>query len=470
MSELWEHQKKAVERAREVNHLALLHETGVGKTCTMINILAEDQELRGPQRTLIFAPLSVCRQWAQEIEKFWIGPHPPILVLVGTGKQRCMNLSRYSVQQQSLLAITNYESCRIQSFYELLLKWKPQVLVCDESHRLKDPQSLQSKKIFPLAQGAKRRFILTGTPVLNSMMDLYGQYKILDPGHFGMNFFVFRSKYFYDKNSGMSQQTHFPDWRPKPGADLEMSQVLSKSSVQAKKHECLDLPPLHEIPVPVEMSLEQSRVYLEMERDAVAVLKDQVHIAPFAMVKLIRLQQLLCGFITDDQEVVTHLAEVPRLTALRDLIDSIPQTEKIIIWTNFRPTYQTIGDVCKALGRSHSYLIGGQSEKEKQESIENFRKGSTQILISNPAAGGTGINLTEAAYSIYYSRGYSLEHSEQSKARNFRGGSDRHSKITHYHLYCPKSLDGVITMALLSKQNIGDSILSYAKQLSEIRH
>jgi SNF2 family DNA or RNA helicase len=124
-------------------------------------------------------------------------------------------------------------------------------------------------------------------------------------------------------------------------------------------------------------------------------------------------------------------------------------------------------DVCKSLGRSASFLIGGQSEKEKQESIDGFRKGTTQVLISHPAAGGTGINLTEAAYSIYYSRGYSLEHSEQSKARNLRGGSERHSKITHYHLFCPKTLDGVITMALLGKQNIGESILSYAKQLTD---
>ncbi len=101
------------------------------------------------------------------------------------------------------------------------------------------------------------------------------------------------------------------------------------------------------------------------------------------------------------------------MKALAELLESI-DGQKTIIWTNFRATYQAIAKVCEAQGLSYAFLTGEQSANQKQQSIEDFCRGATQVLIANPAAGGTGVNLQESAFSIYYTKGYSLEQYLQS--------------------------------------------------------
>ena len=92
--------------------------------------------------------------------------------------------------------------------------------------------------------------------------------------------------------------------------------------------------------------------------------------------------------------------------------------------------------------------------------MDRFRKDdSCRVMIANQGAGGAGINLVEASYSIYYSKGFSLEHDLQSEARNHRGGSEIHDKITRIDLVCPNTIDESINEALSNKQHVADRIL-----------
>lgn len=466
MIELWDHQKRAIEKAQTMPSLALFMEIGTGKTATMIHILRNDYNTRKKVApTLIFAPLSVCPQWRTEIAKFSKIPLDKVHVLTGPGSKRAKEMERILTFEPSAIVVTNYEAVQIESFYNLILKWSPEIVVMDESHRLKEPTTVRSKRIYPLTAAARRKFIMTGTPILNSMLDIFGQYKQLDDSIFGGNFFTFRLKYFYDRNAGMPSHVHFPDWQPRPEAAKKIAAVLAKTSIQAKKEDCLDLPPLLEVPVPVSMSDAQRTAYQQMENDFVTLVGDQLVVAEFAMTKTAKMQQLLAGFAYLDDDNYEWMKDVPRLKALEDLLDSIgPQ--RVIIWTTFAATYDKLQSVAEKAGHKVVRITGQETALQKQAALEAFKSGEATALISHPAAGGAGLNMQEAAYSIYYTKGYSLEHYLQSQGRNYRAGSNQHQRVTHYHLYTEGTLDEVISQALLSKQDVAEAVLGHARKLA----
>jgi SNF2 family DNA or RNA helicase len=454
LTELWDHQKISIERARTEPHVALFHEPGLGKTRTAIEILREDfNQHKSIAKTLILCPLSTCKQWKKAFSVYSKIDERKIQALTGPGKTRVRAMAN-----DPKIIITNFESVQIKDFYAELLRWSPEIVIGDESHRLKDSASVRAKKIYPLFHAARRRFILTGTPVLNSLLDIFGQYKALDPTLFGSNFFNFRTSYFYDKNKGMPQHLYFPDWRPLPDASEKIAAVIAKTAVHAKKSECLDLPDLVSVIVPVEMSLDQLKTYHQMEKEFVAELKDVTSIAEFAMTKTLRLQQILAGFVSESSDKEPAWFDgCTRLNALRETLESLGG-EQCIIWTNFVPTYAKIADCCEKLGLSYSLLTGLQSISEKEASIASFNSGKTRVIISNPSAGGTGVDgLQVAKYAVYYTRSFNAADYYQSRDRNHRGGSE-----THFHLTVENSMDEVVCNALLNKQKIGDKLAAWA--------
>lgn len=458
------HQLAAVEKARQQKHLALFMEAGVGKTGAMARILAEDfNQHRGIRDTLIFAPLVVCKQWPEEIGKFTKIPPDKIYVLTESGKKRVEKLKQILERKQPAIVVTNYESVQIKEFYQTLLKFSPRIVVLDESHRLKDSQAKRSKAIYPLAQGAERRFLLTGTPCPNSLLDIFGQFKALDPGIFGAGFWTFRRTYFYDKNAG--RPFSFPDWTPHPKAAKEIGEKLKERAIQVTRKECLDLPPLTLIPVPVELSVQQRRVYEEMKKEFVTEVKGMIMSSEFEMVKSLRMQQILAGFIQpDEQDTPVWVDELPRMDALMQKIDEIGN-QKQIVWTVFRPTYKRIAEELDKRKISYTFLTGEQiGDKAKQESKERFTRGDAQILIANPAAASEGIDgLQIAQYAHFYMRGWSYLHYAQALARNYRGGSEQHDKVLHYHYYVRGTVDEALAQALIYKGNVQEAVLRWAR-------
>lgn len=461
---LWKHQEQAILKARSLPNLALFYSMGTGKTATIVNILREEyNKEKRIVPTLIISPLSVCQQWKNEFARWSKVPQEKILVLTGKGKDR---VAAMQALKSGAIIITNYESLvKIPAFYDELAKYQPEIVVLDESHRVKDASCGTAKKVYFLTDRAARRFLLTGTPILNSMLDLFGQFRALNPDIFGKNFFVFKNRYFYDKNAYMPKHIHFPDWQPRPDADKMLARAIAGISLQAKKEDCLDLPPLLNVTIPVELSKEQAKAYEQMRKEFVAELGGKVVTAEFAMTKTLRMRQILSGFIQPNEgEEAVWFDELPRLRALKELLEGL-NGEKTIIWTNFATSYQKIVKLCESMGLKPVLFTGEQSYAEKEKSKEAFTKGDAQVFIANPAAGGTGVDgLQISRVAIYYSLGYSLGEYLQSAARNHRGGSERHNKVTHYFLTATGTLDEVVVDALRNKKEVGEAVLNWARK------
>jgi hypothetical protein len=213
------------------------------------------------------------------------------------------------------------------------------------------------------------------------------------------------------------------------------------------------------------MSLVQHRAYEDMKKEFVTELKGSVMSSEFEMVKTLRMQQILAGFVQpDDQEQPVWFDDNPRLGALLNNIEACGK-EKQIIWTVFRPTYRRLGEELEKRGISHTFLTGEQTtDMQKQANKKLFVEGDAQILIANPAAAGEGLDgLQVAQYAHYYMRGWSLLHYMQSMARNYRGGSEQHDKVVHFHYYVKDTLDETLGAALVRKENVQGAVLAWAR-------
>ena len=455
-----------------------------GKTLTVIQILREkfaaDSRVL---RTLIFAPKIVVSNWKVEFEKFSQVNPAHVICLKGSGVRRIKEFTKAIQKDPNRIFVTNYEAVQMKELYTLLQAWGPEVLVLDESHRVKNYKSGRSKLVYQIALKTRFRYILTGTPILNTPLDIFQQMKILEAPEadktFPDNFFVFRAQYFEDKNAKWSHRpNYFPDFQPRQGSLGAIQQKLAPKSLRVLKKDCLDLPPLVRKSIPVELSPEQAKLYRAMADEFVAFIdakeKEGIRpaaIAQLAITKALRLQQITSGFLPLDNGEIHRIKNNPRLDALKDLLSDlvVEGKQKVVLWACFKENYKMLTELCEKMKIEHASIHGGTATGKRDGIIYDFRNGSTQVLIGNQQALGIGVNLTEASYSIFYSRNFSLEADIQAEARTYRAGSEIHNKVTRIDIFAASTIDEEITNALVQKMDVSDRILDFKNGIS-LRH
>lgn len=461
---LYKHQENILALSKSMPNLGLFWEMGTGKTLAAIEILKQKtKEHKRPLRVLIFSPLVTLRNWESEIQKF--STIKNVWCLDQSGKKRTENLLAATCEEGVILI--NYEALRSIDVIDILHNYKADFLICDESHKLKNPSSKQAKIVYGLSREIPYKLLLTGTPILNNSMDIFMQYKILDGGEtFGKNFFSFRAKYFYDKNANMPRNVHFPKWIPNELNNKDLQFLIKRKSDRILKKDCLDLPPLIKHKYFVDLSGEQQRAYKSMAKDFIAFIKSaktqkiEASVAQLAVTKLLRLQQIVSGFLKTAEGEEHLFKDTPREKALEEMLLSLTPNNKVIVWTTFKADVRIAQNICKRNNIKYSLLTGEQNGPAKQQSIDDFTSSSEiRVIIANRKAGGIGVNLVEAKYSINFSRDFSLESELQSEARNYRGGSEQHDSIIKIDLIAKGTIDEEVQLALEQKQTISDIIL-----------
>ena len=463
---LWSHQSEALDRFAKCSYAGLFHEMGVGKTTTSIGWL----RLKFNQQnqilpTLIVSPVATLDNWQREFE---INSPKKVFdettILYGSAKKRIAAL----IGDERKIWITNPETFDMPEVVEILRTKKFKCLVVDEAHRFKNHRSKRFQALLKLADSIDMRMILTGTPILNSYLDLWAQFRLLDQGKtFGQNFFVFREKYFMDKNlSWKGKKQYFPNYVPKPGIEKDITEKISKLVSRVEKSACLDLPPLVKIHEYVPLSPEQERLYREMEEELITSVKYGDCVATNALVKVLRMLQILSGYIRIEGEAWQgehKIKDNPRLKRLQELLEELTPNHKVIVWCVFNENYKSIKDICADLKIEYAELTG--ETKDRKAQMDKFNNDpKCRVMISNPQAGGTGVNLIAASYAIYYSRSYSLGDRLQSEARNYRGGSEIHEKITLIDIVAKNTLDEDVLAALNRKEDFSNNILDRLKK------
>lgn len=462
---LWKHQADTLDRFAPENEAALLHEMGTGKTTSAIAWLRAKYNMRREVLpTLIVSPVATLYNWMEEIERNAPAKvYESAVVLEGSARKRIEILR----DSEARIFVTNPEALDMAPLVAALReKVAGGVSITDEAHKFKGfPKSKRREALTSITDFCKHRMILTGTPILNSYLDLFGLWRILDRGEtFGLNPYVFRERYFRDANIGWKgKPKYFPHYVPKADIEAEISAMISKKASRLKKTDCLTLPPLLNVVEHVELSPEQRSVYKQMEAELVAEVREGVCVASNALTRVLRMLQILSGYIQVETEgnekVAVLLKNNPRLARLTELLEELTPNHKVIVWCSFQENYRTIAKVLRDREIPFAELTG--QTKDRQAEIVRFQTDpKCRVMISNPQAGGVGVNLVAASYAIYYSRGYSLGDRLQSEARCHRGGSEIHEKITLIDLVAPGTLDEDVLSALLRKENFSENVLA----------
>ncbi len=421
-------------------------------------------------RTLVLGPPIIVENWRREISKFSkFGDKTT--ALVGPVKKRLALFKKKIAADPGHVFITNYQALLNADFLKELLAWAPEVFICDESHRLKEPSSKTTKAAIKLSQHATRKLILTGTPVLNSPMDIFTQMLILDGGvALGKKFFVFRQTYFIDMNAGMPKQRYFPKWVPNPHKVKELEARIAPITSVVKKEECLSLPPLVRQVRYVDLGPEQARVYRELQKDFVSFVGDKSCTADLAITKALRMQQVVSGYVPiegEDESELHEFKDNPRIKALEEIIDDIGPEHKIVIWAVYHANYKAIRSLCERRKIRFVEVNGSVAAQDKQKAVDEFAiDREIQVLIGHPGSAGIGISMVAASYSVFYSRNFSLEHSLQAESRTHRGGSEIHSRITRIDIVAKDTIDEHVVESLLNKGNVLDSIMKGIKDVN----
>ena len=222
---------------------ALLMEMGTGKTLTTIAIVGRLWLSGHIHHLLVVAPLSILGVWEDEFRKFADYDYS-LAVLEGTGARKTDTI-RHMTGSALQVLVVNYESAwRLE---KELAAWRPDMIICDEGHKIKTHNIAASKALHRLGARVPYRLLLTGTVITNKPIDVFSQYKFADSTVFGSSFYLFRNRYF--------DMVGYGNYTPvmKKSMEAEFMEKLHSIAFRATKAECLDLPECTDIVQRVEL-------------------------------------------------------------------------------------------------------------------------------------------------------------------------------------------------------------------------
>ncbi len=445
----WLHQLRAYHWIRTHEASLLYMGMGTGKTKCVIDAIVNLEA----RRVLVVAPLSVLPAWSTQVDRHAAEPIHVAVLDRGTVAQKRDRAQLLLSREHTAMVVVNYESAWRQPFGDWALAQDWDMLVLDESHRIKSPGGKASRWGAKIGPRVPRRVALTGTPMPHSPMDIYGQYRALDAGIFGTSMTVFRSRYAV---MGGFEGRQVLAWKNQE----ELHGLLYRIAFKAGR-EVLDLPEETTEHRRFDMGPSDRRFYRELEAELVAGIGSGVVTATNALTKLLRLAQISSGFVRDEERVDHRLEDRAKVAALEEVLEdmgvgvSSPGTEDdvepVVVFCRFHHDLDAVHEVVAKLGGQSLELSGRTNQ------LAGWQGGAGQVLAVQIQSGGVGIDLTRSRYCVYYSIGYSLGDYEQSRARISRPGQER--PTTFVHLVARDTVDEAILDALEGKRDVVDYVL-----------
>ena len=458
----YKHQLVGLDAVHDSEYFGLLMEMGTGKTKIIIDEICWSKI----GKVLIVCPKTVIGTWIREFEKHAFEPY---FIKRLRGHHRGVNdlLEGLNAPEKIKVWVTNYE--RVKMNLESLSRMKFDVMICDESTYIKNARAKRTKAIHELGETCSRRFLLTGTPAANSLMDLWAQFQFLSPGILGYsNYHAFKQAYarFKKTRGGFEKLVGYKRID-------ELQTRMASCSFVVKKKDCLDLPPKIYEERYVEMGTTQRALYEQMLQIALADLEgslraDSTVQATVVVVQLLRLAQICCGYLKciDGTERLIPDGDT-KIEALKEIIETCDYDAKICIWARFRHDVRQIKALLHKMRISHACITGKQSENEREWAVNSFaRDGGIRAIIGNPSAGGMGITLVGSPNQpcttvVYYSNDFSMINRAQSEDRSHRIGTQL--PVTYIDIVCEDSIEERICKVLQSKKELNDKLQNFEK-------
>jgi SNF2 family DNA or RNA helicase len=450
----YQHQKIAfnfaLQKLEEQGCAALLMDMGLGKSLTSIAITGQLFNDKKIERVLVICPTSIIGVWLEEFKKFADFDYC-IEAIIGTTMSKRKDKLKLLCHKIGLkVAIINYEATwRMEKELNI---YKPDIIICDESQKIKNPSASQSKTIHRLGVKAKYKIILTGTPVQNSPMDVFSQWKFLDPNIFGLSFYAFRNHYAVMGGYYNHQILRYKN----------MDELTSKAhsvAYRITKEEALDLPEQIFLNRYCELEPTARKIYDTVVKESYAELMDGEITATNVLTKLMRLSQIAGGHVKDDEGRMQVISK-SKLNELKDIMEDviIDNKKKLVIFARFIPEIESIKSLAREMDIRYSYITGEIKTEERSEMCSKFQNDNDiKLFIAQIQTAGLGITLTAADTAVFYSLDFNYANYSQAIARTHRIGQK--NTCTYINLIATETVDEKILKALESKQDIAKNIV-----------
>lgn len=387
---LREYQQKGLEwlwRLRKHNFGGILaDDMGLGKTVQTLALLQNDADSRiGGQRipSVLVVPSSLVFNWYHEIKKF----APELRVFIYSGQQRAKSPMLFRMHD---IVITTYGTVRVD--LEMLRKIEFNYVILDEGQSIKNPDAAISKSVKQLH--SKRRLVLSGTPIENSLLDLWSIFQFAIPGLLGTE------KYFRENFSNLIEKGGNQD------AANRLHRLINPFILRRTKEQVAkDLPPKIEQVMPTMMTDEQEAEYEKVKSSFRNEIMQSIE-----TIGLQRSQFLLLRGLTQLRQIANHPKLVnPDYTGssgkfeqVMSMIQSaLDEGHKMLVFSQFVRHLKLVKEALEAKGITYEYLDGSTDSKSRKDKVSRFESSNdTRIFLLSLKAGGLGLNLTSADYVV----------------------------------------------------------------------
>ena len=461
----YEHQLEALKQSWNKPAYAFFMEMGTGKSKVLIDNIAILYDRGAINTAVIIAPKGVYLNWIDKELPTHMPDHVECYTTLWksspTKRKQEALMKMFTETDKLRILVINVEAFSSEKgriFTEKLLQSTNSLIAIDESTTIKNPKANRTKSLLKISAHAKFRRILTGFPITRSPLDFYTQFKFLDTHILGFQSYYSFQNHFAEiiqRSIGSHSFREVKGYR-----NLHELKTLTQAySFRVLKKECLDLPDKIYNKHYVELTPEQNKLYKEMKKDAMAVLKDQETVtATSVMTQLLRLHTMICGFVRNDQDEIIDI-DNNRIDAMMELISYMDG--KVIIWANY---VHNIEKITKALqkeygGASVVSYYGDTDLDHRKSAIKEFQSDNEypRFFVGNQMTAGYGITLTKANNVIYYSNSFDLEKRLQSEDRAHRIGQE--NKVTYYDLTTKDTIDEKIVKSLRAKHDLAKQVL-----------
>lgn len=401
-------------------------EMGLGKTLQIITLMLEFKQKRNVP-ILVVAPVSLLQNWKRECEKF----APDLKCCVHHGIHRT---GRYKEFEDYDVVIISYSIAINDASILCMVDWK--LVVLDEAQNIKNPSSERTKFVKKIPR--RSSIAVTGTPFENHVSDIWSLADFVIPGLFGS-----QAEY----NRIISDDIE--------GAD-KVEPMLSPIMIRRMvKDVATDLPEKVIIPQPLAMSSVEGQKYEEFRSEAQKSTENgNLNLGVLQKLRMFCTHPMIC----DDAGAGDYYGASVKYQRLCEIIEEIcAREEKVIMFTSYQKMFDILEEDIPKRYNIPVWKINGNTEVEDRQNIVDAFNGfsGSALLVLNPRAAGTGLNITSANHVIHYNLEWNPALEDQASARAYRRGQQK--TVFVYRLYYEDTVEQIVNERIERKREMASA-------------
>lgn len=451
----WPAQEEALQFALEHRACMLDMEMGTGKTRVAIDAIMA----RGVHTVLVVCPKAVMGVWPKELAKYAdpdryrVFQRKPSESVARTFERLKDFMDEDS--DRCRIMVINYDSLWRGPIGDYINRMADReeldMVILDESHRAKAAGSKVSRFLGMIGRKVPVRMCMSGTPMANSPLDVYGQYRFLDRWLFGSNYNYFLQKYAVMGGPERNFVVGYKNQQELINRFRSIAYTCRMSDVSDRIKLPDALPPMR---VGVQLPAKDMRTLRELNKQFLADCDGGFVVVSNVLVRMLRMQQICAGFcpVQDAplEDAETHELNTAKADALRSILQDLPLDEHVVVFCVFQHDLDTVSEVTGTSGRPYFELSG------RRHDLEEWRASEGAVVAVQIQAGAEGVDMTCAHHAIYFSLPHSLALYDQSKARLYRPGQEE--RVSFLHLVAENTIDEAMYESLQRKRDVIDAI------------